>query len=119
MNRVGILCGSAVVAGSAVTLFNKEKPAPQIQANPFEIIHKAAQSQSVAIPQTKEWNARYSHAIPHDNSYYLKCMLGGVLSCGITHTAVCPLDVTKCNMQVGCDVPICSCFSIINLGNKQ
>eukprot|EP01004_Peranema_trichophorum_P005836 NODE_4680_length_1131_cov_50.397817_g4152_i0.p1 GENE.NODE_4680_length_1131_cov_50.397817_g4152_i0~~NODE_4680_length_1131_cov_50.397817_g4152_i0.p1 ORF type:complete len:343 (-),score=57.59 NODE_4680_length_1131_cov_50.397817_g4152_i0:103-999(-) len=27
-------------------------------------------------------------------------MIGGVLSCGLTHTAVCPLDVVKCNMQV-------------------
>jgi solute carrier family 25 phosphate transporter 3 len=38
--------------------------------------------------------------VPHDNAYYAKCMLGGVLSCGITHTVVTPLDVTKCNMQV-------------------
>jgi solute carrier family 25 phosphate transporter 3 len=27
-------------------------------------------------------------------------MLGGVISCGGTHTAVCPLDVVKCKMQV-------------------
>ena len=27
-------------------------------------------------------------------------MFGGVLSCGLTHTAVTPLDVSKCNMQV-------------------
>lgn len=27
-------------------------------------------------------------------------MFGGVLSCGITHTGICPLDVVKCNMQV-------------------
>merc|ERR1719231_1144815 len=27
-------------------------------------------------------------------------MIAGVLSCGLTHTAVCPLDVVKCNMQV-------------------
>jgi len=26
-------------------------------------------------------------------------MIGGILSCGATHTAVCPLDVVKCNMQ--------------------
>ncbi len=28
-------------------------------------------------------------------------MLGGVLACGITHAGITPLDVTKCNMQVG------------------
>jgi solute carrier family 25 phosphate transporter 3 len=26
-------------------------------------------------------------------------MIAGILSCGLTHTAVCPLDVVKCNMQ--------------------
>lgn len=35
----------------------------------------------------------------HDLSYYQKCMMGGILSCGITHTLVCPLDIVKCRMQ--------------------
>lgn len=35
----------------------------------------------------------------HDTDYYVKCMFGGVLSCGPTHTAFTPLDVAKCNMQ--------------------
>lgn len=48
----------------------------------------------------KKWNAAMSHPVPHDTSYYLKCMLGGVLSCGLTHTVITPLDVAKCNMQV-------------------
>jgi len=46
------------------------------------------------------WDARYQHAVPHTTDYYLKCCLGGVLSCGLTHLAVTPLDVAKCNMQV-------------------
>lgn len=29
----------------------------------------------------------------------MKCLIGGALACGITHTAVTPLDVVKCNMQ--------------------
>jgi len=36
----------------------------------------------------------------HDLAYYKKCMMGGILSCGITHTAVCPLDIVKCRKQV-------------------
>ena len=36
----------------------------------------------------------------HDVSYYLKCMVGGVLACGLTHTAVVPLDVMKCKKQI-------------------
>merc|ERR1711943_139982 len=35
----------------------------------------------------------------HDFSYYRKCMMGGILSCGITHAAVCPLDLVKCRLQ--------------------
>jgi hypothetical protein len=47
-----------------------------------------------------KWNSRYAGHVPHDTSYYAKCVLGGILACGLTHTAMCPLDVTKCNMQV-------------------
>jgi len=53
------------------------------------------------------WDSRYSapitrtpHAVPHTWGYYGKCMIGGILSCGLTHTAVVPLDVVKCKMQV-------------------
>jgi solute carrier family 25 phosphate transporter 3 len=36
----------------------------------------------------------------HDSSYYLKCMLGGLLACGLTHTSIVSLDVTKCKKQI-------------------
>jgi len=32
--------------------------------------------------------------------YYLKCCIGGSLSCGLTHTIIVPLDLVKCRMQV-------------------
>ncbi|CAI9722208.1 Hypothetical predicted protein [Octopus vulgaris] len=32
--------------------------------------------------------------------YYALCGFGGILSCGITHTAVVPLDLVKCRIQV-------------------
>lgn len=51
------------------------------------------------MSENKEWNSRYAGKIPHTTSYYSKCLFGGVLACGITHTAVCPLDIVKCNMQ--------------------
>jgi hypothetical protein len=44
--------------------------------------------------------SRYLGPVPHDSSYYAKCMLGGVLACGITHAGITPLDVAKCNIQV-------------------
>jgi solute carrier family 25 phosphate transporter 3 len=36
----------------------------------------------------------------HDLDYYKKCMMGGVMACGLTHTAVVTLDLVKCQRQV-------------------
>ncbi|KAJ3010060.1 Cu/Pi carrier [Thoreauomyces humboldtii] len=35
----------------------------------------------------------------HDATYYAKCMVGGALACGLTHTALTPIDVSKCNVK--------------------
>lgn len=35
----------------------------------------------------------------YSNEYFALCGLGGILSCGLTHTLVTPLDVVKCNAQ--------------------
>ena len=35
----------------------------------------------------------------HDASYYFKCMIGGILACGLTHTFITPLDIVKCRKQ--------------------
>jgi solute carrier family 25 phosphate transporter 3 len=32
--------------------------------------------------------------------FYALCSFGGALSCGLTHTAVVPLDLVKCRLQV-------------------
>lgn len=32
--------------------------------------------------------------------FYAACAIGGVLSCGVTHTLVTPLDLVKCRRQV-------------------
>lgn len=34
------------------------------------------------------------------NKYFLLCGIGGILSCGTTHTFVVPLDLVKCRLQV-------------------
>jgi solute carrier family 25 phosphate transporter 3 len=33
-------------------------------------------------------------------AFYAACTAGGIASCGLTHMAVTPLDLVKCNMQV-------------------
>lgn len=35
----------------------------------------------------------------HSPMYFAACSLGGILSCGLTHTAVTPVDLVKCNKQ--------------------
>ncbi|KAG5491350.1 hypothetical protein JIQ42_01249 [Leishmania sp. Namibia] len=51
--------------------------------------------------QPAKWDARYVNPNhPHDSTYYMKCIGGGILACGTTHPPLCPLDVVKCNMQV-------------------
>ena len=48
----------------------------------------------ISIQAPKEKIELYSPA------FYAACTAGGIASCGLTHTAVTPLDLVKCNMQV-------------------
>lgn len=48
----------------------------------------------IVIPAPKEKVEMYSP------TFYAACTVSGMLSTGITHTAVTPFDVLKCNMQV-------------------
>ncbi|KAH1194189.1 Mitochondrial phosphate carrier protein 3, mitochondrial [Glycine max] len=42
-------------------------------------------------------------------AFYAACTAGGILSCGLTHMTVTPLDLVKCNMQIcGLDVILAS-----------
>ncbi|KAB0336391.1 hypothetical protein FD755_025987, partial [Muntiacus reevesi] len=43
----------------------------------------------------EEYSCEYGSA-----KFYALCGFGGDLSCGLTHTAVVPLDLVKCLMQV-------------------
>ena len=49
---------------------------------------------SFPIQAPKEKIEMYSPA------FYAACTAGGIASCGLTHMAVTPLDLVKCNMQV-------------------
>lgn len=50
---------------------------------------------SVACASTEQYSCEFG-----SGTYYAYCGLGGILSCGLTHTAVVPLDLVKCRMQV-------------------
>ncbi|KAG5393727.1 hypothetical protein IGI04_023690 [Brassica rapa subsp. trilocularis] len=81
-------------------LFQLHEPAmnmTQRKAQPSRSLKTSSVSSngpSFAIPAPNEKVELYSPA------YFAACTVGGMLSCGVTHTAVTPLDVLKCNMQV-------------------
>ncbi|KAH9791651.1 mitochondrial phosphate transporter [Citrus sinensis] len=66
----------------------------------------AAAATSPATPSTARRN--FVVAAPsepgkiemYSPAFYAACTVGGILSCGLTHTAVTPLDLVKCNMQI-------------------
>ena len=55
----------------------------------------------VSITETTTSNS----IIRHDATYYSKCMLGGVLACGLTHTIITPLDITKVQKHTHAQLP--------------
>jgi len=44
--------------------------------------------------------AKTGHIELYSPKFYAACTLGGLLACGVTHTAVTPLDLVKCRRQV-------------------
>ena len=55
----------------------------------------------------------------HDSTYYAKCMVGGIFACGLTHAAVCPLDIVKCRRQVSSSETLSTRLSVpVELQNK-
>jgi len=72
-----------------------------IKENPFHIPNFKIQkvddlpSRNISNASTEETSCEFG-----SSKYYAICGLGGVLSCGITHTAIVPLDLVKCRIQV-------------------
>merc|ERR1719511_42281 len=55
----------------------------------------APPSRHLAAAAKEEYSCEFG-----STKYFVLCAFGGVLSCGITHTAVTPLDLVKCRLQV-------------------
>ncbi|KAF8374865.1 hypothetical protein PRIPAC_81294 [Pristionchus pacificus] len=65
------------------------------KANPFGL--PCVRSADCAAPK----GASDDGLVPYGSGkYYALCGIGGMLSCGITHTAIVPLDLVKCRIQV-------------------
>merc|ERR1712179_427203 len=52
-------------------------------------------SRHLAAAATEEYSCEFG-----STKYFVLCAFGGLLSCGLTHTAVTPLDLVKCRLQV-------------------
>ncbi|KAJ5475537.1 mitochondrial phosphate carrier protein [Penicillium diatomitis] len=61
------------------------------------IAHEAAREYNVASLKAQEKAGKIEMWTP---KYYAACISGGLLACGLTHTAVTPLDLIKCRRQV-------------------
>lgn len=54
-------------------------------------------AQSFMVPAAAEGAKKIAM---FSGEYYRACAVGGMLCCGLTHMAVTPIDVVKCNMQI-------------------
>lgn len=70
----------------------KEVSASPLRQN-FLAGKQSFRSFTAAAPAEGGGIALYSPA------FYAACTVGGIASCGLTHTMVTPLDIVKCNMQ--------------------
>jgi len=64
------------------------------QAKETGVVPQAPSREMVAAA-SEEYSCEFG-----SSKYFALCAFGGVLSCGITHTAVTPLDLVKCRLQV-------------------
>lgn len=70
-------------------------------SSPFIGNDKVKKERKIAFAAAAAANPANPNEVAYGSlEYYLKCALGGAISCGVTHTAVVPLDLVKCRMQV-------------------
>lgn len=74
----------------------------------MDIFNKVCNSNLFATPtsQGRQLSAASAEEVSCEigsAKYYALCGFGGLLSCGITHTAVTPLDLVKCRLQVNAE----------------
>jgi len=87
------------------------------KSNPFITPFQTARCSSgenLGLPRTTvvpSRNIAFASAVPKEEfsceygslKFFGLCGLGGIISCGVTHTAVVPLDLVKCRLQVDPD----------------
>ncbi|TYI05344.1 hypothetical protein ES332_A10G081700v1 [Gossypium tomentosum] len=96
------LCSSSPNSFSLDRLLNANSPAFSASRSTIPNAPAASSSPSIKartfmIPSPNEPGKKIEMYSPQ---FYAACTFGGILSCGLTHMAVTPLDLVKCNMQI-------------------
>lgn len=78
-----------------------------VRNNPFASPFSNANCEGLKINEHREVQALAADVSAEGDNceygsskYYALCGLGGIVSCGLTHTALVPLDLVKCRIQV-------------------
>lgn len=77
-------------------MLNERVPSSSPSLN-LEVSAAALESKNFMIESPSEPGQKIAMYSP---AFYAACTAGGILSCGLTHMTVTPLDLVKCNMQV-------------------
>jgi solute carrier family 25 phosphate transporter 3 len=94
INRQLYAVGNTPIGSSMLLQPEAQQPAlPQLSSFAADAVIAHKPAVFVPAPAEKKKIELYSP------DFYKACTIGGILSCGLTHTAVTPLDVVKCNMQ--------------------
>ncbi|ESN95457.1 hypothetical protein HELRODRAFT_185971 [Helobdella robusta] len=73
--------------------FSSQRNDDGLKVNQFRSL--AALSADTSGAPAEEYSCEYA-----SNKFFALCGLGGIVSCGVTHTMIVPLDLVKCRIQV-------------------
>ncbi|CAJ2672329.1 mitochondrial phosphate carrier protein 3, mitochondrial-like [Trifolium pratense] len=78
-------------------IINSGSASAPVPSTPPSPSMRSTGSAGFMIPSPKEPFGKIEMYSP---AFYAACTAGGILSCGLTHMSVTPLDLVKCNMQI-------------------
>ncbi|KAJ6866476.1 mitochondrial phosphate carrier protein 3 [Populus alba x Populus x berolinensis] len=89
---------SSSSSAKTFSLSNLHSERPSLSPPPSSTVTMGSKSSGgFVIPAPSESGKKIEMYSP---AFYAACTAGGILSCGLTHMTVTPLDLVKCNMQI-------------------
>lgn len=92
MMFAGVLGASPLVAAAWSSMNTRSASAAPADSN---FSTSASPKASAAVSSMIAASASEGKIKLYSNEFYGVCAVGGILSCGLTHTAVAPMDVVK------------------------